>query len=169
MRKGFTVLYASLIGGLVLAVGAAILLITIKQVALSAAGRESQFAFYAADSATECALYLNKVSVSESCSDGIFAGPTTNLDACGFEAVSTSNIPQCFGQGLTLDGDQISDGNQGITVVDLGNTSNPSLTNNICAKIRVVKTNTETTITARGFSSCSTTGNRFERAIETTF
>jgi hypothetical protein len=56
-KRGFTLLIAALISSVVLALGVAIFEIAIKQVTLSSMGRESQFAFYSADTAAECALY----------------------------------------------------------------------------------------------------------------
>ena len=46
----------SILGSLLLVVGLSIFNITIKEVILSSAARESQFAFYAADTGIECAL-----------------------------------------------------------------------------------------------------------------
>jgi hypothetical protein len=56
-NKGFTLLFASLVVSLVLSVGIAIANITLAQLTLSTAGRESQKALYNADTALECALY----------------------------------------------------------------------------------------------------------------
>ena len=56
-KRGFTLLIAALTASIVLALGAAIFSIAQKQLTLSAIGRDSQFAFYAADTAVECALY----------------------------------------------------------------------------------------------------------------
>ena len=56
-ERGFTLLLAALVGSLVLALGISIVTIVQKSVTLSSIGRESQFAFYAADSGAECALY----------------------------------------------------------------------------------------------------------------
>ncbi|OGG50673.1 hypothetical protein A2763_03650 [Candidatus Kaiserbacteria bacterium RIFCSPHIGHO2_01_FULL_54_36] len=56
-QRGFTLLLAALVASIVLSVGAAIFSIAQKQLTLSAIGRDSQFAFYAADTAAECALY----------------------------------------------------------------------------------------------------------------
>jgi Tfp pilus assembly protein PilX len=56
-QKGFTLLMAALVASIALSLGAAIFNIAHKQVNLSSLGRDSQFAFYAADMATECALY----------------------------------------------------------------------------------------------------------------
>jgi len=55
--RGFTLLLASLVVAIVLAVGASIFEIAQKELTLSSIGRDSQFAFYAADTAAECALY----------------------------------------------------------------------------------------------------------------
>lgn len=54
---GFTLLLAALISSVVLALGVSIFEIALKQVSLSSMGRDSQFAFYAADTGAECALY----------------------------------------------------------------------------------------------------------------
>jgi hypothetical protein len=56
-NKGFTLLLASLIASIVLALGTSIYTLASKEVTLSATGRDSQFAFYAADTGAECALY----------------------------------------------------------------------------------------------------------------
>lgn len=56
-QRGFTLLLAALVSSVVLAVGAAIFSIAQKQLMLSSTGRDSQFAFYAADTIAECALY----------------------------------------------------------------------------------------------------------------
>jgi len=55
--RGFTLLMAALVASVVLSIGIAIFNIVQKEVQLSAMGRDSQFAFYTADSAADCALY----------------------------------------------------------------------------------------------------------------
>ena len=55
--RGFTILLAALVSAIVLAIGSSIFAIAQKQIILSSIGRDSQFAFYAADTAAECALY----------------------------------------------------------------------------------------------------------------
>ena len=59
-NNGFTLLVAVLISGVLLSVALAIFNITIKEILLSSSGRDSQFAFYAADSGAECALYWDQ-------------------------------------------------------------------------------------------------------------
>ncbi len=56
-EKGFTILLAALVASLVLSLGISVFSIAQKQLILSATGRNSQYAFYAADTAAECALY----------------------------------------------------------------------------------------------------------------
>jgi hypothetical protein len=56
-NRGFALLFAALIAAIVLSLGVSIVAIAIKQVQLSSISRESQYAFYAADSSAECALY----------------------------------------------------------------------------------------------------------------
>lgn len=55
--RGFTLLLAVLISGILVALGSAIFDLVSKEILLSSAGRESQYAFYAADTGVECALY----------------------------------------------------------------------------------------------------------------
>lgn len=56
-QRGFTLLLAALISSIVLSIGAAIYGIAIKELQLSTLGRNSQYAFFAADTGAECALY----------------------------------------------------------------------------------------------------------------
>ncbi|OHA26372.1 MAG: hypothetical protein A3C06_01575 [Candidatus Taylorbacteria bacterium RIFCSPHIGHO2_02_FULL_46_13] len=57
VSRGFTLYYAILFGSLILSVGASMLNLSLKEFLLSSALRESEYAFFAADSGTECALY----------------------------------------------------------------------------------------------------------------
>ena len=56
-NRGYTLLFSVLISSLLLTIGLAILMISKKEILLSSSGRESQFAFYAADTGVECAMY----------------------------------------------------------------------------------------------------------------
>ena len=56
-QRGFTVLMAALVASIVLSLGLSIFSLARKSITLSSLGRESQFAFYAADTGAECALY----------------------------------------------------------------------------------------------------------------
>src|SRR3990167_11151100 len=59
-QRGFTLLFAVLIGSLLFSVGIAIAHLSLKEIVLSSAGKESEKAFFAADTGTECALYWDR-------------------------------------------------------------------------------------------------------------
>lgn len=56
-QKGFALLYSVLVAVLVVAVGASVVSLAIKQVVLTGTARESEYAFYAANTGIECARY----------------------------------------------------------------------------------------------------------------
>lgn len=56
-NRGFTILLAALVASLVLSLGISVFSIAQKQLILASTSRNSQYAFYAADTAAECALY----------------------------------------------------------------------------------------------------------------
>lgn len=55
--RAFALLYAVMTSSIILAVGVSIISIALKQLSISTLGRESQYAFYAANAGAECALY----------------------------------------------------------------------------------------------------------------
>ncbi len=59
-QSGFTLLFASLVGSLLLAIGIATFNIVLRELNLSSVARESRIAFYAADSGWECAFYNDR-------------------------------------------------------------------------------------------------------------
>ena len=59
-QRGFTLLIAVILSSVALSLGLALLDITYKQLVLSSTVKQSQYAFYAADSTLECALYLDQ-------------------------------------------------------------------------------------------------------------
>ncbi|MEI8337737.1 MAG: hypothetical protein WCF92_01155 [bacterium] len=163
---GFTLLYASMIAGLLLAIGAAILSITVKQISLSAAGRESQFAFYNADTGTECALYLYRASKLWSpdvCPAGLFPakGDTSNADP---SCVNLPSQAQCLGL-LISSFKNDSNGTYGFSIDNISNKN----VNNVCFDVTVDRSVSGVNIiTSKGYNTCSDV-NRFERAIEVKF
>src|SRR3990167_4948503 len=60
VERGFALLIATVLSSIALAVGLAVTDIVYRQVVLSSAAKQSQYAFYAADSALECALYFDQ-------------------------------------------------------------------------------------------------------------
>lgn len=60
--RGFTLLIAVVLSSVIVSVSMALLDITYKQVTLASAAAQSQYAFYNADTALECALYFDQKS-----------------------------------------------------------------------------------------------------------
>lgn len=56
-KKGFVILFTVLIISIVLSISLSTYNITIKELKISSSGRESRFAFFAADTGVECAEY----------------------------------------------------------------------------------------------------------------
>src|SRR3989344_2922411 len=56
-NKGFTLFIAMIVMGTLLLIAAGIVNLAVRQSLISSSGRESQEAFYAADSGIECVLY----------------------------------------------------------------------------------------------------------------
>src|SRR3989344_7753827 len=103
-KKGFTLLFAALVGALVLAVGMAILGITIKQLALASASKATQQAFYSADAGIECALYLDRGAGLSDCRLGFFPAPDGlgGSTICGEQSVPPSGSAVCMGKGIDI-------------------------------------------------------------------
>lgn len=188
-KKGFTLLFAILVSVLVLAVGASMISIALKQVILSGAGRESQYAFYAANTGIECALYwdLNgsQIAAGETEIRYVFPPP-------GEKRLAPANLGNvtCAGGNITngtgfddpapkFTGDWVADadgggGNMRSTVFKIEiNNANPGTTDiRYCATVNVEKERVTTggtsviitTITSRGLNSCNP--NEDARAVE---
>jgi len=87
--RGFTLLLAVLISSILIALGSAIFDLVSKQILLSSAGRESQFAFYAADTGIECGLYWDYVQNAFSSTS-----PMTQISCGG----STATVSRTYTQ-----------------------------------------------------------------------
>jgi hypothetical protein len=94
-NSGFTLFVAMIVSSLLLAVGFSIGNIIFKQLLLSGSGKDSQIAFYAADSGAECAQFIDTKDPSTGyalVADGPFATSTTDMSAvanCGIFATSS--------------------------------------------------------------------------------
>lgn len=174
--KGFTLLFAVLVSVLVLAVGASIINIALKQVILSGAGRESQFAFYAANSGIECALYWDLHGSTLVGTDVQYVFPPPG----GLPLTATNDI-RCNGTGNIVSGTgfpsaasafikpwtQNNVGSKTTTTFTIAvNNAINSDTSGIlyCAQVTVEKENSTdttgkpivtTTITSQGLNSCN--------------
>jgi len=97
-RSGFTLLFSVLIGSLLFSVGMAIANLATREVVLSAAGKESEAAFFAADTGVECTLYWdrrgNKFPVG---------GPPSSF-SCAKETIFPTLLGSVFSFTLKLEG-----------------------------------------------------------------
>ncbi len=147
-QRGFTLLLAVLIGSILIAIGSAIFNILSKEIILSSSGRESQFAFFAADTGIECALYWDA-------KHNAFAttSPLTQV-ACGGGLADVTHTPG---------GTQLRPTYTSVFSFPLdGGVANP------CITVTVIKTfyPTETVVASQGYNTCITTNPlRLERAI----
>lgn len=159
--RGYTLLIAAIIGSFLLAVSFSIVTLTAKEVRLAASTRDSQLAFYAADTGVECAIYW----------DIKFSGGTS-----AFATSSASNQPSSgiicsqndIAQGWVIT-DKTSSSATTIFMLDLGVIGDNK---DLCTEVLVEKTNNgnNTKIESRGRSSCDTSNiRRVERAIRVTY
>lgn len=145
-QRGFTLLLATLTSALLLLLGATIFGLIKKEIILSSLGRDSQFAFYAADTASECALYWD-------IRHNIFSTTTPYTGAtCDQQSLGSVSF-QGYGIPFTFEYEP----------------------NGYCARVSVTKDTSypKTVIYARGYNSdCAGIENNprsLERAVELTY
>jgi Tfp pilus assembly protein PilX len=145
-EKGIALLITIILTGTLLLVATSIMNTAVKQAFLSDAGRQSQYAFYAADSGAECALYWDVQNPS------------------GFSAFNSSTPIEC-------NRDAANQANH-FTVGEV----NPSrftitfLPDTYCAKVTVTKSGNTTTIESSGYNTCDENDpRRVERAVRITY
>ncbi|MDB5204675.1 MAG: hypothetical protein JWP09_703 [Candidatus Taylorbacteria bacterium] len=184
--SGFTLLFASLIGSLVFTIGIAILNISLKQLALTNAGRESQQAFYSADAGVECALFLDRGAGDGDCQTGFFGvASSTSVRQIGIAICnkdsqeylqSPSASQKCFGKAIDIDS-KLASSNTVVNTFELTNNTDT----NICFSVTVTKmpnpnnlndpSDMQSIVESRGYSRCKTgpddAGAIYERAIKT--
>ena len=153
-NNGFALLYTALVSSLLLSLAMSISVIVMKDIRLSSISRESQKAFYAADSAAECALYWSFRKDKFATSTAVTSGVTCdNQDI----ADSSHELP-----GLD------SDGVQGVGGTNLTK-YRYDIDNKYCAIVFVYKNNSapKTTIEARGYNTKCDSPSRIklERAV----
>jgi len=172
MKKGFTLLFAVLISSLLLSIGIAILDLTLKEFLLSSAGRESQFAFYAADDAMECALYWDH-NIPGGISGSSFATSTAteltvnpaDLKCNGIQLANYVSAPDVTSAVTSFDVSYAVPTEEDVNVRP-------------CAKIVITKTSsstpdgiaTATQIESRGYDTCDTSNpHQTERGIQSNY
>lgn len=161
-NKGMTLFIAVSIMGVLLFISFAVINIAIKGSLFASSGRDSQFAFYAADAGLECALYWDsKYDPSK------FATSTAGTITCAGQTISTGTIIS----GTTTVS-RIGGGGSANPTSNFGFTMNQG-TNPVthCVIVSVTKNlNGTTYIKSRGYNTCDTSHpRRVERGIEVTY
>lgn len=144
-NRGFTLFIAIVVMGTLLLISTSIVSLALKQSYISSAGRESQMAFYAADTGIECALYWDVRSP---------------LGISAF-ATSTGSTINCNRDGNNP-GNQWIVGGSSISVIN----KITFLPDPYCTVVTVTKSGSVTTIESRGYNTCDLTNpRRVERAV----
>ncbi len=156
-NKGFTMLVAIVTTSLLLIVSYMVVNLAFKQLTISSFNKESQYAFYAAESGIECAVFWDlKDSASSK-----FSTSTASSITCNGESPISGGSQSIPGGGTSLIGGG-------------GNGSPTSLFyltfTKGCAVVRVTKAYVgavlQTTIDSRGYNTCNTSViRRVERGV----
>ncbi len=176
-EKGFTLLFAVLVSTLIISISATVISIALRQTIISGTSRESQFAFYATNTALECAFYWDVIGVEGAITGVVFPAPSeTRINASesaditcsggnivtgdGFDAAyadkpwdtSTPNETTIFLEIKDVSGEFVSDGTSG------------TFLKSVCAQATVTKSESggviTTTISAKGYNTCDLTSPR---------
>ncbi len=150
-------LVAVLITSVFLIISFVVINVALKELILANSAKESQYAFYAADSGTECAVYWDLAS-----STSKFDPSTPGTISCGSQTISTGSqtVPTIPSQPSLI-------GGGGANTTSIFNVNFAKG----CAIVRVTKApGGVTTVDSRGYNTCSSTSiRRFERGITLTY
>lgn len=171
-QKGFTILVAVVTAGVLLIIAMSIGGIALKEQVLSTANKESQIAFYAADTGMECAMYGDlKNGVFTIKDDGEHAdmfggfscGNNTIFPEGFFENPAGSN-PETYSYVFKIEDIPVGDPDDNVST---------------CAIVKVIKSTgytndpkhpdpnkTYTDIYSYGYNTCEPSLTRLERGIE---
>lgn len=155
-KKGMTLFIAVVIMGILLLISFAAANIALKGTIFASSGRDSQYAYYAAEAGMECAIYWDsKPAVSAFDPTAIGSSVTcANQTSSTGDLISGTTTTAIVGNatysrfGFKLD--------EGVNPTDA------------CAIITVNKVGATTHIYSRGYNNC-TGGRRVERGIEVTY
>lgn len=151
--RGFTLLFASLVASLLLAVGLAIFDITLKEVILSSTARDSAYAIYTADTGIECAFYW----------DFKYNGNSSAFATSSFS--SPAATISCNNQTITPT--IVTTPNSAVTTFTLTMSPQP-----YCATVEVSKSGTpvNTVVVSHGYNTCLPGDpRRIERALQANY
>lgn len=156
-NKGFTLLVAIMVTSLLLIVSFVVANVALKQLIISKSNQQSQYAFYAAESGIECAIYWD------------FSGGVSQFDVTSPGAVT------CNGQTVSTGSQTVASPASVSSLVGGGGVNSENIFSIDlppgCAIVRVTKlVSGDTTVDSRGYNTC-TSGSirRVERAVRITY
>ncbi len=166
---GFSLLYAVLVVSILISVGLSMADIATRQIVLSSSGRDSQIAFYAADSGIECALFWDLKNPS---GQSAFSTSTASTISCNGQSIFTNSqtVPTNPTVSSLIGGGGEADPTS-IFYIDFNLGSQPLA---YCAIVTVNKSSNPvpggssilTKIESRGYNTCDVANpRRVERAI----
>lgn len=159
-KKGITLFIAIVVMSILLIISFAVINIAIKGTQFATMGRDSQFAFYAADAGLECALYWDsKYNAFSTSSPGVLEIECNNQTiSTGSEISGTSTLARIGGGGSSN------------PASIFGFSIDEDLNLDSCVVVTVTKnTDGSTYIKSRGYNTCDIYNNRrIERGIEIT-
>lgn len=161
-HKGFTLFYALLVSSLALAIGASIFDITVREISLSNAATQSQYAVYAADTGSECALYWDSKYTGANSRTSAFATSSADTGAAtsGTVCVGTdiAAIPWTVQTSATAATTTFS--------MSVGPAGTPR-----CVMVTVAKVGNPsmTTITSHGYNTCVQGPLQLERVLQVSY
>jgi Tfp pilus assembly protein PilE len=179
-KRGFTLLFAVLVSTLVVSIGATIMSIALRQTILSGTTRESQYAFYAANTVLECAHYWDTTTRTDLNGKTVFpvggVNGVTEVDILEAEKVTCAGVNIITGnqnddkawEDLVINGDT-TERTFYLKIKDRAGIQNLS-PYEYCAQATVYKVDDGSTITttieAKGYNTCDTTNpRRVERGL----
>lgn len=143
-NSGFVILFAVTLAAILLSIALGVSNVALREIKFGTSAKDTNEAFFAADTGAECALVNDKSTSHSFVSTG-----------------STGNI-QCLGNTITLNG---SSPVWSFNISGLGAGNNPQG----CATVTVNKTNPTTVVTSKGYnnSGCNTNSSTaVERQLE---
>jgi len=150
-KEGFVLLFVVVISSIILAITLSIANISLKEIKFSTSTKDTNDAFFAADTGAECALYYDKSTINR------FISPNPGGT---ITCANTTITPTFSGNASTW--------SYNFTVTNLGNLTQG------CAKVVVNKTNLPTTqIISKGYNnggaSCVSNSSTVERQLELSY
>jgi Tfp pilus assembly protein PilX len=157
-QRGIALYIAITITGALVLVAFAIISIALRQINIASVGRDSQAAFYAADSGAECALFWD-VKNPTNPTRSAFATTTSQVISCN------ANVANPLNNNISVGGGQAN----ATSTFDL-----TFLPDAYCATVTVVKSyiggQSATKIESRGYNTCADGAlRRVERAVRITY